>query len=636
MKLGSQELINSFNELIIRSDLKLKIGSYMIKNENVDEISIETKIDTDKRFFGKIGQSFLNISLKGTELMEIPFNKGDEIVLEIGNIVNANEYLLGVEEKRIEYFKFIPFEITENVEKSLEENRIKINARDNVYKLFKLYEKPQSNLKLIDLIKYILNKNSISFDSNYIDLIKNDLLNIEVKQNQYGEKSDEKTTYYDVLSDCLEIIGCIAFNSSENLKILPLKNSNIPLQLSKNYENFKVINTTFDKPINTVVYRTKNVDGENVTFKVNENQEKNVEYVCEDNGIVNLVETRQKLGAITLEKVKDLAFPSFEVTRLNKPYLEIGDKLEVNQMEYTIGHSLIKWNGALNCSFGLSIEEKQEETIRQNKPITRLIQDTKLEVKKDIQEIQIEITRVNEEVNQVKQTFSPTQIETTITNITNSKISEIVEERITQIQNTLDETKTELSKELVAIGDSPPTNKNFWIDTNIMQLKTKVNDVWVTVGSSEEVKQLLNNRLSVLEGKSVSKEEMIILSSQFLQYGNDFETYKKIITGQIKDVKNEVYNAKEILDNLQTSIIQDAHGLMIKNNQSSINVRLGNNKLQFLDNGVEVAYISNQKLFITSGVFVASLQIGNYKFSQSEDGEMLYVDFVGILNWGDE
>lgn len=629
MKKGSQELINSFNELILRSEIKLKIGSYSIKNENVEEISLETKIDSSKQIWGQIAQSFLNVSLKGSDLINLGIKKGDLISLEIGNQTNATNHLLGLEDKKVEYFKFQEFEIVENVEFSLEENRIFIKARDNVYKLFNLYEKSTSDLSLTELIKYVLNKNNIAYDSKEIDKLSTSPLNITVSSNKYGENTDNKNTYYDVLSDCLEIIGFIAFNSSENLQIIPLKMNKNPIISTKNYDNFKVTKTILDSPINTVVYRTKDIEGENVTFKENQNQNKNIEYVCEDNGIANLVSIREQLGEHTLNKVKGLSFPSFELTRFNKPYLEIGDLIQRENINYFIGHSLIKWNGAINCSYGMTLEEKQIDTPLQNKPITRLIQDTKIEVKKDIQEIQIEITRVNEEVNQVKQTFSPTQIETTITNVANTKLNELLEQKIQEISQEVDN-KLALKQEAVLIQLEEPEDKTrAWLNPITGELKLYVRDSWQLVNDYSEVSRLLKERFTILEGKVSSKEDLALLVSDFLKLGNDWETYKRILNGDYDRFKESQDQFRSDLETLKTTITQDAQGLLIKNNQGNLSVRLGNSKLQFLDNGVEVAYVSNQRLFINSGVFLSSLVIGNFKISKSEDGTMLFFDYVG-------
>lgn len=57
---------------------------------------------------------------------------------------------------------------------------------------------------------------------------------------------------------------------------------------------------------------------------------------------------------------------------------------------------------------------------------------------------------------------------------------------------------------------------------------------------------------------------------------------------------------------------------------SNIALRLGNDKISFLDGNTEVAYISNNKLHITSSSIVDSLQIGNFGFTSMTNGSLSF------------
>ena len=50
-----------------------------------------------------------------------------------------------------------------------------------------------------------------------------------------------------------------------------------------------------------------------------------------------------------------------------------------------------------------------------------------------------------------------------------------------------------------------------------------------------------------------------------------------------------------------------------------------NNRISFLDQGAEVAYISDRQLFITDGNFLNSLQVGNFKWLPRENGNLSLV-----------
>ena len=58
---------------------------------------------------------------------------------------------------------------------------------------------------------------------------------------------------------------------------------------------------------------------------------------------------------------------------------------------------------------------------------------------------------------------------------------------------------------------------------------------------------------------------------------------------------------------------------------SDIIARLVNNRLAFLENGVEVAYISDNQLFITNASILTSLNIGGFKFQPRSSGNLSFI-----------
>lgn len=49
---------------------------------------------------------------------------------------------------------------------------------------------------------------------------------------------------------------------------------------------------------------------------------------------------------------------------------------------------------------------------------------------------------------------------------------------------------------------------------------------------------------------------------------------------------------------------------------------LSNDRMSFLQNGVEVAYISDNKLYIYDGEFLNSLKIGRFAYTPRENGSL--------------
>ncbi len=62
--------------------------------------------------------------------------------------------------------------------------------------------------------------------------------------------------------------------------------------------------------------------------------------------------------------------------------------------------------------------------------------------------------------------------------------------------------------------------------------------------------------------------------------------------------------------------------LELGDNASGYTVKLNNQRLSFYDGDNEVAYISNNKLYITGAEVTDSLQIGKYKWITDSTGRM--------------
>lgn len=57
---------------------------------------------------------------------------------------------------------------------------------------------------------------------------------------------------------------------------------------------------------------------------------------------------------------------------------------------------------------------------------------------------------------------------------------------------------------------------------------------------------------------------------------------------------------------------------------NTLTLQIANNKISFLDAGAEVAYFSNNKLYVTDGEFLHSLQLGNFAFMPRSNGNLSF------------
>lgn len=57
---------------------------------------------------------------------------------------------------------------------------------------------------------------------------------------------------------------------------------------------------------------------------------------------------------------------------------------------------------------------------------------------------------------------------------------------------------------------------------------------------------------------------------------------------------------------------------------NNLMLKISNDKISFLQNGIEVAYMTDNKLYITDGEFLNSLQLGNFSFYPRSSGNLSF------------
>lgn len=79
-----------------------------------------------------------------------------------------------------------------------------------------------------------------------------------------------------------------------------------------------------------------------------------------------------------------------------------------------------------------------------------------------------------------------------------------------------------------------------------------------------------------------------------------------------------------------TSYIRfDGGNIILGESGNELTVRIENDRISFLEGDVEVAYFSNQKLYITDAEILASLRIGNFAFTPRANGNLSFKKIGG-------
>jgi hypothetical protein len=101
------------------------------------------------------------------------------------------------------------------------------------------------------------------------------------------------------------------------------------------------------------------------------------------------------------------------------------------------------------------------------------------------------------------------------------------------------------------------------------------------------------------------------------------------IEGRTTLVETIAGNNKIVTDFINTVITESEEGIYIANGASSTGILISSNRISFMDNNVEVAYISNQTMQINHGIFVQSATISDFKFEKIPGTTILAVQWVG-------
>ena len=122
-------------------------------------------------------------------------------------------------------------------------------------------------------------------------------------------------------------------------------------------------------------------------------------------------------------------------------------------------------------------------------------------------------------------------------------------------------------------------------------------------------------------------EETYLTKSQFGsfqdKYSSDLQQTSKDITAQFTEqITAEMGDYYEFKETVQTNIRFSSDGIEIGKSNSPFKSKFSNEKLSFLQNDNEVAYISNNQMYIANGEILNTFKIGKFVFMPRSNGNM--------------
>ena len=80
--------------------------------------------------------------------------------------------------------------------------------------------------------------------------------------------------------------------------------------------------------------------------------------------------------------------------------------------------------------------------------------------------------------------------------------------------------------------------------------------------------------------------------------------------------------ARTQFSEIQKYIRFEDGNIILGESGNELTLRIENDRISFLDDGAEVAYLSNKRLVVLDGHFLHSLQIGNFAFVPRGNGNL--------------
>ena len=185
---------------------------------------------------------------------------------------------------------------------------------------------------------------------------------------------------------------------------------------------------------------------------------------------------------------------------------------------------------------------------------------------------------------------------------------------------TLKNLKIEKGNKATAWSPAPEDiNENFSDLADIVN-ENNANTASLIQSSIEQTKNSIISQVSAsYYTKTEAEELMAQMSTQFQQTENSFEMQFNSLRA-IVDQVNE--SADTNYSNIQKYIrFVDGHIVIgVEGNPFSLDI--GNDRISFMQNNSEIAYISNHEFYITSGIITQNLRIGNFEFRPRSNGNL--------------
>lgn len=158
--------------------------------------------------------------------------------------------------------------------------------------------------------------------------------------------------------------------------------------------------------------------------------------------------------------------------------------------------------------------------------------------------------------------------------------------------------------------------------------KATGSDLDALAGSVSLISSQLNGKTDYGEFKAMKEDYDAFIAQNIVDSAAVSESLSTM-DGRVALAETLVGNAKLVTDFVSTVITESEEGIYISNGASNTGILIATDRISFMDNNTEVAYISNQTMQINHGIFVESAIISDFKFEKIPGTTILAITWVG-------
>lgn len=190
----------------------------------------------------------------------------------------------------------------------------------------------------------------------------------------------------------------------------------------------------------------------------------------------------------------------------------------------------------------------------------------------------------------------------------------------------------------ITLGDTVRAGLANNLQSSIVRIQTVADDQQRQItANADGLNGLAQTTIDQFTAFTQTTQEIILSALEDYVKTNDLTTYQQTVSSQLAVLADQIQISVTQLTDQITNVDGDMqrqfaeygrvfrftlNGFVIGIPGAEIEANFDADRISFLENGNEVAYISNRKLYITDGEFLGYLQLGNYRWVPRQNGNL--------------